>query len=685
MTTLVNLKQLRKWLCMKNLYEFVKEFWDAYETSPFSDCWLIEYLCECYQYSIKHFLPKYIWGEWISDEEYERIKKESGGKCPVRDHLLPDGSHTRNHDLNIAPRHMKSSIMNVLGPVWTIINTPVTITSVSHSIGLSGEMVQKKQKLLNSEKYKYYFYDDISKRLAKNSAICLELRNGGKTYSVSMDKFTGFGSDIIINDDLISVADARMNGAVLLHARDYFKTTMPSRLNNKTTGVIWHIMQRIGKGDISDLIAEDKGLKLIYSHTELQAISTHEQILIYPCSGKVKVIKKGDLLWAERFGDYTQLKMEIGTEDFNTQYNQDPGESKLNVIKENMIHWVETDDELNEFKRISEFHYASHDCPVKDKETSDFHGFNEAYSSGNELVITDATEEHLGYVSEKNLLIRLQTIDPAIIQIVEDKANGAALIQDLNKDVSGLVAFNPGTKSKTQRLELASIYMEQGIVRFYRNEHTEYLVQQLKKFPLLEHDDIVDAFSQLVIYHYTQRQLGVYTGAFSYQNIVESQKDENVANKFSLYGATINGEVIKVIELQQDSYRDTYTVVSERMFRGIEAFEEFCRNEVKPGNSVLDCSVNNRLYTLITNVYNVIKFEERDRDKSINLLKTGLYKKKVLINKECKQTINDIATMRITEQSREKGIDQTTTLNEGMAGCLRGVVTYLKGYSQLWY
>ena len=107
MATLVNLKQLRKWLCMKNLYEFVKEFWDAYETSPFSDCWLIEYLCECYQYSIRHFLPKYIWGEWISDEEYERIKKESGGKCPVRDHLLPDGSHTRNHDLNIAPRHMK--------------------------------------------------------------------------------------------------------------------------------------------------------------------------------------------------------------------------------------------------------------------------------------------------------------------------------------------------------------------------------------------------------------------------------------------------------------------------------------------------------------------------------------------------------------------------------------------------
>lgn len=683
MPTIVNKKQLRKWLCMKSLYEFVKEFWDAYETSPFSDCWLIEYLCECYQYSIKHFLPRYVWDEWISDEEYERIKTENGAKCPVRDHLLPDGSHTRNHDLNIAPRHMKSTIMNVLGPVWTIINTPVTITSVSHSKDLSSEMVMKKQKLLNSEKYKYYFDEDINRRLAKNSATCLELRNGGKTYSVAMDKFTGFGSDIIINDDLISVADARMNGAVLLHARDYFKTTMPSRLNNKTTGVIWHIMQRIGLGDISDLIQEDKGLKFIYSHTEIQAIASHDQTFIYPCTGKIKIIKKGDLLWTERFGDYTQLKMEIGTEDFETQYNQNPGESRLNVVKDNMIHWVEDDQEVEDFKNCSEFHYGSHDCPVKDKETSDFHGFSEAFSQNNDLLITDAFEEHLGYVAEKELFQRMQTIDPSIIQIVEDKANGAALLQDLSNDVTGLVAFNPGTRSKMQRLELASTWMEKGLVRFVRNERTEYLVQQLKKFPLIAHDDIVDAFSQLVIYHFTQRQLGVYTGAFSFQNIVDPKNFTKT--NFLTYGATISGETIKVVEMQQDNYLDEYVVTGERIFRGIEAFEKFCREDVLPGNMVLDCSPQNRLSTLVTNVYNVSKYDERDRDRSINILKTGFYKKKVKVLKDCKQTINDIARMRITEQSRERGIDQTSTLDEGMAGCVRAIVTYLKGYSQQWF
>lgn len=809
MSVLINLKDAQTVLMKKSLYEFVKEMWDSYETSPFSDCWLIEYLCECFEYSIRHFLPKYCWGWWISDEEYNRIKEETGGICPVRDFILPDGNHARNHDLNIAPRHTKSSIFNVLGPAWAIINTPITVVSVSHSLKLSGEMIEKKQKLFNSDKYKYYFGNDIQLKLRKNTADHLELFNGGKTYSIAMDKFTGFGADCfvedtlvmtktgdklisdidvgeevysynhqtdeyelskvvakrvienrdvvrvetelqefectpdhrfyiegrgytkisdcsigdelrlisrntakikkisyigkrtvydiqvepnnnffangalvhncIINDDLISVADARRDGAVLLHARDYFKTTMPSRLNNKTTGVIWHIMQRIGLGDISDLINEDKGLRQIYSHTELQAIATHDQTFVYPCSGKVKEIKKGDLLWEERFGDYSQLMMEIGREDFETQYNQQPSKSRLNVIQDEYIHWID-EQEYEEFKLGVEFHYGSHDCPVKDKETSDFHGFVEGESRENELVITDAFEEHLSYIKEKELMTNLQIVDPAIIQIVEDKANGAALLQDLSIDVSGLVPFNPGTKSKTQRLELASIYMQQGLVRFRKTERVEELVMHLKKFPLLAHDDDVDAFSQLVIYHFTQRHLGVYSGAFNYQNIILEKPE----SRFHTYGATMNGETIKVVEVDVNNSKDLYTVTNEWKFSDLQSFEDFCRS-LTPGCTVYDASPKNRLSSLITSVYNVLKFEEQDRDKSISILKAGFLKKKVLVSKDCKQTINDIARMRFTDAGREKGIDATESFDEGMSGCLRAVITSAKGYSQVWY
>lgn len=683
MGTTINLKQAKTWLIKKSLYEFVKEMWDSYDPSPFSDNWVLEYMCECYMYSIKHFLPKYVWGWWITDEQYEAIRAKYNAKCPVRDFLLPNGMHTRNHDINIAPRHSKSSILNILGPAWTICTSPITVTSVSHSLKLSGEMVQKKQKLFTSDKFAYYFGSDPGLRMLRNSAECIELLNGGKTYSVAMSKFTGFGSDVIINDDLISVADARKDGAVLLSARDYFKTTMPSRLNNKTTGVIWNIMQRIGRGDISDLIAEDKGLKKIYSRTAIQAIATYSQTLIFPCSGKVKIIKEGDLLWTERFGDYSQLILEIGREDFETQYNQLPAKSRLNVIQDDYVHYME-DEEYEEFRLGVEFHYGSHDCPVKDKETSDFHGYVEAESKGNELVIINGLEEHMAYVREKQFIIMQQAVDPAMIQIIEDKANGAALVQDLATDVPGIVAFNPGTNSKTQRLELASVYMQQGLVRFKRTPENEELILKLKRFPLLEHDDEVDAFSQLVIYHFTQRQLGVYSGAFSFKNIIKVERDPQETVYYT-YGATLSGNVVKVLAINIDGFEDSYTVEKEWVFGSIQQFEEFCRNEVPPGCTVYDCSTQNRLSMLLTQVYNVIKFVEQDRDNSINILKTGFFKGKVRVSKDCSQTINDVARMRISEQSREKGIDQTETYNEGLSGCIRGVVTVSKGYSQVWY
>ena len=1049
--TQINLKKVKTMLMKKDLCEFIKEMWDAYETSPFCYSWLIDFTAECFMYSLKHFLPKYIWEDWISDEEFERIKKDVNGKCPVRDKMV-GGTHTHNHDWNVCPRHTKSTIMNVLGPVWAVTNSPISLASVSHTSTLSTDMTMKKQKLLNSEKYKYYFGEDPNLKLTTNSATKLQLKSGAQLYSVCQTSFTGFGADCfakntkvltknsykniedikvgdevlsynhktgkiepkvvqavreieknefieietssgkrikstpdhrywvvnrgyteissvteneelfrientlpnmwkdnsrlqrslqklhrkisklncedtllkmwktcfkfivrikkeydrrelerkilfsemsmsskqreevwnnwtslsnlwknrsvfgqsvllskmprncferkigeeevrtikamsslweyvsanrltknllfsglcqqssffeddgswkftlqrwnklqqrvrryetcnfeerqlllselweeiknislqvfgwnnqrenefnnssfghkseeqfrkefdnimcnlsyyitqserlvrkiegtgktkfydiqvsgnhnffaegilvhncIICDDLISADNAKKDAQIMRNALTFFRGTVPTRLNNKTTGVIWHIQQRLGNGDVSGMIAEDKGLSKIYSHTEIQAIASYDQTFVFPCSGRVKEIKKGDLLWTERFGDYTNLQMEVGEADFETQYNQNPSASNLNIVKPDYIHWAE-DDEVEEFKLTAEFHYASHDCPVKGEGTSDFHGYGEGYSRGNELLITDAFEEHMGYIEEKELMQNLSQVDPAMIQIVEDKANGAALLQDLKFDIPGLDDFKPGTRSKAQRLELAALYMKNGAVRFARTERTEYLVKQLLKFPLVIHDDIVDAFSQMVIYHFTQKHMGVYTGAFSRENIIENREVYEPYHFYD-YIATINGDTIKVIAVDVDNTADVYTVEEEYIFRGIESFEKFVNERVPAGSQIMDASVNNILSALVTDVYSMTKFIEQDRDASIGILKAGFFKKRILVRKDCKQTINDIAKLRVTPQSRDAGQDKVDTLDEGMAGCLRAYITYSKGYSQLWF
>lgn len=679
-----NLRDVKAMLLHKSLYDFIKEMWDAYETDKFIDHWLIEFQCECFMYSVKHFLPSYIWADWISDEEYEDIKTKNNAVCPVRDKMY-NGKHVHNHDWNMPPRHMKSSIMNVCGPVWLAINCPIKVASVSHTRGLSDEMNIKRQKLFESDKFKYYFGDDKNCQLSNSTATSIRLKNGSQLYSVCQASFTGFGADIIIADDLISSVNAQKDGAVLTNAVNFFRKTLPTRLNSKVTGVIWQIQQRLGMGDISGTILKDKRLLQLYSHTELHAEAQKDITLIYPCTGKIKVIKKGDFLWEERFGDYTGIKLEVGNSEFETQYNQNPSNSDLNIIKDYMIHYVD-DDEFENFKNNCEFHYASHDCAVWDKKTSDFHGYGESYASLDSLIVCGAKEERLGYIKEKQLMQDLKLVYPEILQIIENKANGSPLLQDLKRDVAGLIEFNPGDRDKGARLELASRYLDSGAVRFVKNEQTDYLIQRLKEYPLVEHDDIIDAFSQMIIYHFVMRQVGIYTQCFTYKNVIEDIKREPNQPVFYEFAANINADKIRVIAVNHDLMNDEFIVEKEWEFKNIEDFENFCKNEAKYGNLFIDASIQNRLKSIIlSNMVYLTAFEDADKDTSINLMRAGFYKNKIKVCKSCLGTRTDIARLRFTSDSVSEGVNRVASLDEGYAGCLRALITYDKGLNSVWY
>lgn len=681
----MNMKHLKKVLLQKSLYDFLKEFWETYEPFELHEHWTLEYLCECFMFSVKHFLPSYIWKDWITDEKYQKLKEDTGGHCPVRDSIFGN-SYVHNHNWNMPPRHSKSTVLNVMGPVWLCTVSPVTVASVCHTATLATEMNEKRKKLIESSKYRYYF-DDLELQLIRCSASDIQLQSGARLYSTPMASFTGHGADCIIADDLVSSDNAKRDQKIMRNAITFFRSTLPTRLNNKNTGVIWHIQQRLGMGDVAGTILDDKELRKVYSHTELKAISETDETIIFPCTGKVVEVKKGQPLWEQRFGDYTSIKAEVGTADFETQYNQNPEASLSNIIKEQYINWV-TPEQAQKFINESEIQYASHDCPVKDKESNDFHGYCNGYGKASQLLITDGWEQHMALIKEKELMERLQKISPSLIQIIEDKANGSALLQLLKTEVSGLVAFNPGTDSKTQRLSLASVYMQNGSVMFEDNPNVRYLVKQLLKFPYLMHDDIVDAFSQMVLYHFTGATSGVYTNYFTNNNVTIGQVPDNYL--YYSYAATISMDKIKVIAVRPDYSKDIYYVDKEYLFTGITAtkdFEQFCITNVKGQNTILDCSFNKVLSSMVSN-YSIIfdTVDDTDIIKSTQLLKNGFYKKKVFVNQTCSGTINDIAKLRIDDQAVEKGImDKLDTIDEGYEGCLRQLIQHYKGLNGVWY
>lgn len=672
-------------LVLSDLYEFVKYFWDTFEPFPFSDGEYIEFLCECFMFMEINKLPKSLTDKFISDAKYEQAKtryfKKTGvmPKCDVRDKMFR-GEHVRNHNINIHPRAGKSLIVNVCGPVWCMLHEPVMTTSVSHSQDLSREFIDKKRLLLNSDKFLTMFPEEAY-RLRYDSSTLVEMNNLGKSYSVSMKSFTGRGSNFILNDDLVNVQDARADGKVLQSAKDYIRYTQSTRLNDPKTGVTCHIMQRICKGDVSDMITSDPELSKLYSNTVLKALATEDEAFIFPVSGKIWSRKKGDPLAPKRFGDYSVERMKLGEIDFECQFQQNVALSGLNVISLSDIQ--ENTISMEAFEKVYKItHYASHDCPVKDLETSDMHGYVEGWSDEfSDLYITDALMERMSISKEREFLINLEAIDPSIFQVVEDKANGSPLMNLLAGVVSGMIPFQPGTRSKMARLELAAVYIRQHRVKFVESERVKELCNHLISFPTVANDDDVDAFTQLVITHFMQRNLFIYSGVFTSQNIVLKPNETEYWTTY--YGVTESNGAYYALEIRHDQTHDIFTAMKEHKFVALTQLSDFLK-ALNPGTIIYDCSVNQQIINLTQYVFGMYEFADDNILISTSIVKGGFAKNKIQVMQECTNTVLDIMRWRSPNKEFKNLPNDYDVTSERVARCVRGVVTMVKGNSNFW-
>lgn len=674
---------LRRVQVQKSLYQFVKYFWDTFDGAKLKDLWLMEYQAEMFQYSVRQFLPDWIKDEWISDDEYHQIKLKTNGECPIRDH--PDRN---NHDLNMPPRHSKSTTHNVCGPVWLNTLVPVEVASISHIQDLATDFNLKRQKILKSEKFQKLFGGSDQLKITKNTAKELNLKHGGKLFSVGMTNFTGFGADIIINDDIVSSEHAKKDKEVLANARSYWTNTMPTRRNQGENSVIWNVMQRLAPGDISGMIESDEELSSQYTRTIIQAINREEKVIIYPCSGKIKRLDAGEYLWSDRFGNYENTMSSIGRGTFETQYQQNAINSELTYIKPHELTWITYDEYVARYLQNDAREYASFDFPVKGKDESDRTGCVLMRKYKAKTAIVDAFEERMGFTAQKKYVKNLAKVKPGIIQIYEDKANGSVLIQDLESEVPGIVSFEPGSKSKDQRLDISSTYVSNGNVEFVLNREGKkpkglsLLEKRITNFPFVPYDDLVDAFSQGIIYLYTDAILKVYGKEFD---------DSNIISKFDPTGTAIDlainkkENVWKVLEISVKYSTDEWIAYQEHIFRGKsqEVIPQLMKL-IKGKRLVYDSSPDREVYNLLMG-YITIQPNYTKLEPTILSVRNGLIKNKIKVLSNCKHTISDIETFRFSKNSVVNGQPKPISKNDGFAGCLRVVIGTNKGEDAIFY
>jgi predicted phage terminase large subunit-like protein len=169
-------------------------------------------------------------------------------------------------------------------------------------------------------------------------------------------------------------------------------------------------------------------------------------------------------------------------------------------------------------KAFPDFMYVlqSYDCAYTDKTINDptacsvWGVFRPSEDGPMCVMLIDCWEDHLAYPDLRGKVIEeYKSIygDPGKkvdMVLVEDKASGISIIQDLQRAGVPCRAYNPGRADKTQRLHLVAniiahgrVYIPESVVhRGQPRDWAEALVSQVCSFPEAEHDDLTDTMSQ---------------------------------------------------------------------------------------------------------------------------------------------------------------------------------------------
>jgi hypothetical protein len=219
--------------------------------------------------------------------------------------------------INLPPRSLKSITVTVAFMAYALgLDPKLKIFAISYSNDLAEKHARD---FLSTEWYQKAFPRMRISRIADSDVFTTE-RGFRRMTSVNAT-LTGLGGDLFIVDDPLKPADAQSE-AMRNRVNDWTSSTPISRLDNKATGQILVVMQRVHQQDLTGHLLEKSSN---WEHLCLPAIAEVEERVAVG-DGKFHIRKPGEALQPERepIEVLNDIRQEIGLDQFAAQYQQSP-------------------------------------------------------------------------------------------------------------------------------------------------------------------------------------------------------------------------------------------------------------------------------------------------------------------------------------------------------------------------
>ncbi len=311
---------------------------------------------------------------------------------------------------------------------------------------------------------------------------------------------TGRGADVILIDDPLKPADA-MSQSRRAAANDWFDSTLYSRLNDKQKGAIVIVMQRLHVDDLAGHVLAQGGWEVVSFPAVAEEDEAHAvETLRGPWAFRRSAGEALDPA-REPLPALERIRSTIGEMNFAAQYQQRPAPAGGGMIKAAWLQRFRLADPPA-FDRIVQ----SWDTANKPSELSDYSVCTTWGVKGPRFYLINVMRKKLSYPELRRAVIEQDRLFNPQSIVIEDRASGTQLIQDLIGDgISHVARFSPDG-DKIMRLHAQTAVIENGFV-FVPEEApwlADYLAE-LTAFPAGRHDDQVDSTAQALAWARVKR------------------------------------------------------------------------------------------------------------------------------------------------------------------------------------
>lgn len=389
--------------------------------------------------------------------------------------------------INIAPRMGKSEFSSYLFPAYFLGNFPdKKIIMGTHTGSLSEDFGRRVRNLIGTSEYREIF-PDTAISADQQAAGKWSTSKGGQYFAAGVGgALAGRGADLFVLDDPHSEQDVKINSTLAFDtAWSWYQTGPLQRL--MPGGAIIVIMTRWSLKDLTgrliDYQTKNPGSDQ-WEVVELPAIlneGTPEEKSLWPEQWPLDELKGKKAGMEPRF--------------WNAQYMQQPtADSSALIARKHWRIWEREDPPRCEYV------IQSWDTAFETKTSADYSActtwgvwYNEEDGNAPHLILLDAFKDRMAFPELKQVALKHYKDWEPDAFIVEKKASGAPLIQELRAMGIPVSEFSPSRgNDKTVRVNAVADLFTSGRVWAPDTRWAREVIEEVAAFPVGDHDDFVD-------------------------------------------------------------------------------------------------------------------------------------------------------------------------------------------------